>query len=201
MDKARILIVEDERLVAADIGACLEQSGHEVLGFAASGLEALQLVSEKRPDLVLMDIMLEGVMDGIATATAMRSEFNVSIIYLTALWDEAILQRAKLTEPLGYVLKPFEEALLKITIEMALHRRKMEMERDQLRTNLEEALRTVKTLRGLLPICASCKKIRDQQGAWMQMELYISSHSDARFSHGFCPQCYEEYLRKSGIEQ
>ena len=199
MDKARILIVEDERLVAADLAACLKHAGHEVVGASATGPEAVELASQTRPDLVLMDIMLEGAMDGITTAAALRAACGVSVVYLTAFCDEPTLQRAKVTEPLGYVLKPFEESLLRITIEMALYRQKVERERARLHAELEEALQTVKRLSGLLSICAQCKKIRDNQGDWIPLEVFISNNADVNFSHGFCPICYHDYVRKEGL--
>jgi two-component system, sensor histidine kinase and response regulator len=122
MPNAKILIVEDERIVAADLQGRLERMGYNVLGIISSGREAVNLAAEQRPDLVLMDITLRGEMDGVAAAEEMRRLFEVTVIYLTAHSDDATLQRAKITEPFGYVLKPFDERELLKTIEMALYK-------------------------------------------------------------------------------
>ncbi|MBN2206530.1 MAG: diguanylate cyclase [Candidatus Aminicenantes bacterium] len=122
MPKTRILIVEDESLVARDIQAMVLNLGFAVAGVAASGELALKKVEEAPPDLVLMDIVLKGSLDGIATAAAIRRRHDVPVIYLTAYADEATINRAKLTEPFGYLLKPFEERELQTTIEMALYK-------------------------------------------------------------------------------
>jgi two-component system, sensor histidine kinase and response regulator len=122
MPNAKILIVEDERIVAADLKGRLERMGYDVLDIIASGREAVSLAVEQRPDLVLMDITLRGDMDGVTAAEEMRRLFEVTVIYLTAHSDDTTLQRAKITEPFGYVLKPFDERELLKTIEMALYK-------------------------------------------------------------------------------
>jgi PAS domain S-box-containing protein len=122
VSKTTILIVEDEGIVAADLARKLEGLGYEVAGTAARGDEAVELVSRLRPDLVLMDIWLEGSMDGIEAAEAIRRHHDVPVVYLTAHSDSATLVRAKLTGPFGYVLKPFEQRDLATQIEMALYR-------------------------------------------------------------------------------
>ena len=127
MEKARIFIVEDETLVAKDIEISLENLGFSVSGIVSSGEKAIINVGESRPDLVLMDITLKGEMNGIETASEIKARFNIPAIYLTAHADEEMLQRAKLTEPFGYIIKPFEERDLGRTIDIALYRHKMEM--------------------------------------------------------------------------
>ena len=117
-----ILIVEDEGVIALDIRATLGRLGYTVAAVAATGSEAIARVEELRPDLVLMDIHLRGEMDGVEAARAIRDRFGVPVIYLTAFADPATLQRARITEPFGYLLKPFEERELHIVIEMALQR-------------------------------------------------------------------------------
>jgi PAS domain S-box-containing protein len=120
MPSAKILIVEDERVVAADLQGRLEGIGYHVLDVISSGAEAIEYAVANRPDLVLMDITLRGGVDGIAAVEEMRRRIDVTVIYLTAHSDEATLQRAKITDPFGYVLKPFHERELLKTIEMAL---------------------------------------------------------------------------------
>jgi PAS domain S-box-containing protein len=123
---ARILIVEDESIVARDVQLVLTNLGYTVLAVASSGKAAIRKTAELRPDLVLMDIMLQGELDGIQAAQQIHTLYDVPIIFLTAYADEKILQRAKITEPFGYILKPFEEKELYTNIEMALYKHRME---------------------------------------------------------------------------
>ncbi|MBT3259884.1 MAG: GAF domain-containing protein, partial [Deltaproteobacteria bacterium] len=127
MEKARIFIVEDEAIVAKDIEISLKNLGFAVSGTAFSGEKAIINIGENRPDLVLMDIMLKGEMNGIDAASQIKARFNIPVIYLTAHADEEMLQSAKLTEPFGYIIKPFEERELGSTIDIALYRHKMEI--------------------------------------------------------------------------
>jgi len=127
MKNAKILIVEDERIVAKDIENCLKELGYIVSATIASGRGAIQKVEETRPDLVLMDIHLRGDMDGTEAAQHIRDNFNIPIVYLTAYSDEKTFERAKITEPFGYVLKPFDERELYTAIEIALSRHKAEL--------------------------------------------------------------------------
>ncbi len=126
MVSTKILVVEDERIVALDIKSSLENLGYAVPAIASSGEAALKKVAETQPDLVLMDINLKGDMDGVETAEKVRANFNIPVIYLTAYADNNTLQRAKVTEPFGYILKPFEEKELNISIEMALYKHQKE---------------------------------------------------------------------------
>jgi CheY-like chemotaxis protein len=195
----KILIVEDESIVAADIRRRLERLGCVVTGTAASAEEALEKINANSPDLVLMDITIKGSIDGIAASKTVRERFKIPVVFLTAHSDEATLQRAKITEPYGYIIKPFQERDLHIAIEMALYKHHSEMERARLTAELQEALARVKTLSGLLPICSSCKKIRDDKGYWERVEFYITRHSDATFTHGYCPDCYRSIREASGL--
>ena len=122
MTQANIVIVEDEAIVAMDIKRCLKQLGYQVAGVAANSEDAVQQIVDNRPDLVLMDIRLKGDIDGIETAWRIRQRVNVPIVYLTAHSDPETLERAKFTEPYGYILKPYEDRDLHTTIEMAIHR-------------------------------------------------------------------------------
>ncbi len=189
MDKVRIMVVEDESIVAEDLRRTLEKMGYAVPGVAASGEDAIHQARALRPSLVLMDIALKGRMDGIEAAERIRTDLHIPIVFLTAYADDETLQRARVSEPFGYILKPFENRELHTTIQMALHKHRMEQERENLIAELEAALARIKVLSGLLPICASCKRIRDAQGHWQQLEVYIHDHSDAEFSHGICPDC------------
>ncbi len=129
-----ILIVEDERLIAKDIQQALMGFGYDAFGIATSAEEAIAKVTERRPDLVLMDIRIKGYRDGIETAAILRERFGIPVVYLTAHADETTLQRAKQTEPLGYLMKPVTAAELRSTVEVSLHKHGVEMrlrEREQ----------------------------------------------------------------------
>lgn len=124
MSRAKILIVEDESIIAEDIADSLESIGYTVVGIVASGEEAIVLAGKLQPDLVLMDIMLQGDLDGITAAEQIQSRYQIPAIYLTAYADEKTLQRVKDTNPFGYIVKPFEEKNLHLTIQIALQRHK-----------------------------------------------------------------------------
>lgn len=142
--KYRILIVEDEAVVAKNLEKKLTRMGYEVIGSVASGEEAVRKAGESVPDLVLMDIMLVGQMDGIEAAEKIRFCYGIPVVYLTAYTDQTILERAKVTEPYGYLVKPLTERDLQSTIEMALY--KAEMER-----RLKESEKRFRELAELLP--------------------------------------------------
>ncbi|HBX22169.1 MAG TPA: hybrid sensor histidine kinase/response regulator [Desulfotomaculum sp.] len=126
MSGARILIVEDEGIEALDLQYRLQGLGYCVPDIAFTGEEAVKKAEEISPDLVLMDIMLPGEIDGVAAAEQINARFDIPIIYLTAYADKNTLQRAKITEPYGYIVKPFKERELHIAIDMALYKHKME---------------------------------------------------------------------------
>jgi len=327
MEKPRILIVEDESIIARDLSASLEAMGYQVTGNAITGADAIAAAGDMNPSLVLMDIELQGDMDGIEAAHIIRSKYNLPIIYLTAYADDRMLERARETGPFGYLIKPFDDRELHFTIQMALYkhdldetvrkskeqfqalventnaipweisladmkftylgpqvknllgfdveeitdyqswaarihpedrdeaerfcsdarnkdenyefefrmigannqikwvrnivsvtrengkpvsmrgfilditrRKEAELERERLITELQDAIAKIKTLKGLLPICAWCKKVRDDNGYWKAVEQYVSEHSEAEFTHGMCPECQknmEEELKNS----
>ncbi|MBW2636353.1 MAG: PAS domain S-box protein [Deltaproteobacteria bacterium] len=147
MANARILVVEDEGIIAKDIRKMLENLGYDVFAVVSSGEDAVKKAAETHPDLVLMDIVLEGDMDGVEAAEQIRNRFDIPVIYLTAYSDEKTLQRAKITEPYGYIFKPFQGRELHTAIEMALYRHKMERKLNksekkyrQLIENIEEGI-------------------------------------------------------------
>ena len=122
----RILVVEDQRLIAADIENTLKKLGYVVVGNVASGEDAISKSDQLRPELVLMDVRLRGEMDGIQAAEIIRDRFNVPVVYLTAYADEETILRAKKTTPFGYLVKPFNERELRATIEIAFYTHQME---------------------------------------------------------------------------
>ncbi|MBF0508980.1 MAG: response regulator [Deltaproteobacteria bacterium] len=190
MPKARIMIVEDEAITARELAHELQELGYEIVSIVVSGEKAVRLAEENHPDLILMDIKLVGSMDGIEAAQEIKNKSGVPVIFLTSWAEDEFLARAKVTEPFGYLLKPYNIRELRACIEMALYRAEMEAK--------------VKKLSGLLPICASCKKIRDDQGYWQRIEKYIQEHSEALFTHGVCPDCvkklYPEYYAEKDYQ-
>ena len=198
--KARILVVEDEAIVAADIQDRLQALGYDVIHTADNGPEAIQKATELKPDLVLMDIMLKGEMMGTEAAGYIRTQLQLPVIYLTANSNDTTFTRARATNPFGFIAKPFDEFTLKATIEIALYKHRMEREREDLIRQLRTALAEVKTLSGLLPICAGCKQIRDDKGYWNQIETYIVRRTQAQFTHTMCPKCAIKFYEESGLE-
>ncbi|VVB85580.1 Chemotaxis response regulator protein-glutamate methylesterase/glutamine deamidase [uncultured archaeon] len=143
MAKARILIVEDERMVAEVLQLSLEDMGYTVTSVVGTGEMAIRKAEDTRPDLILMDIVLKGKMDGIEAANQIRSRSDIPVVYITAFSDENILERARITEPYGYVIKPFKEKDLQINIEIALYRHKMETKLKESQQWLAAVIRSI----------------------------------------------------------
>ncbi len=140
---ARILVVEDEVVIALDIGQQLREMGYAPVGHATHGEQAVALAAELRPDLVLMDIQLAGAMDGISAAQAIRAEFGLPVVFVTAFAADETLARAQLTEPYGYILKPYSEREMRTVIEMALYKHRADRRLQQsLDLQRESALQT-----------------------------------------------------------
>lgn len=202
--QANIFVVEDDSNVATVLEARLESFGYKVCDIANTGSKAIAGALQHRPDLIIMDILLEGDMNGIEAAEQIVRQMDVPIIFLSCLNDQEVLDRAIGTKPFGYIIKPYDNAELRSSIEIALIKHQTAKEREKLIAELEKVLLEVKRLSGLLPICAGCKKIRDEHDQWHQIEDYIHSHSEADFSHGICPECsrrlYPElYKKKNGL--
>jgi PAS domain S-box-containing protein len=128
MSKTKILVVEDESIVARDIRNMLVGLGYDVTGVVAGAKAAVQKAQETAPDIVLMDVMLQGKITGVEAAEQIYTKFSIPVVYLTAYADSTTVQQAKKTEPFGYIIKPFEERELQTTIEIALYKYKMQME-------------------------------------------------------------------------
>lgn len=140
MSTPKILIVEDEAIVAQDIASCLIKMGYVVAAIVASGEAAIAAATTTQPNLVLMDIMLQGESNGITAAEQIRSQLNIPVVYLTAYADDETLKRAKATLPFGYIIKPFKEQELKATIEISISRHQAEIA-------LQKALQDVENLK------------------------------------------------------
>ena len=190
-----LLYVEDEPITRETVSAMLERKIKTVYR-AADGKEGLDLFKEHRPEVVITDIRMP-VMGGLDMAREIRAlSPRTHIIVTTAHNDTSFFLDAIDIGIDQYVLKPVGRdrlfaAIRKCQEVLSLERtiKFKDAEQKRLIKELQEALASIKTLKGLIPICASCKKIRDDQGYWNQLEAYISEHSDAEFSHGICPDC------------
>jgi len=128
MINKHILIVEDDRIIAKLIKVNLEKFGYKSLISVASGEKALEVIENRLPDLILMDIKLEGTLDGVTTANKINEKYDVPIIFLTAHSDKKTVDEAKFSQPYGYIVKPFNEKELQITIEMALYKHNQDIQ-------------------------------------------------------------------------
>ncbi len=148
-NKSRILIVEKEGIIAKDLEAVLEKLNYNVLDIVYSGQEAIQKAEDYRPDLVISEIELNGPVDGIDVAHQLSSRFNIPVVFLTAVSDNTTIERAKIAEPYGFIIKPFEEDLLHATIEMALYKHGMQTNK------LERYMSDPKPVNGLAKVKTS----------------------------------------------
>lgn len=191
MSKARILIVEDDGITAKDLEKWLTGLGYNVSAVASSGVDAIKKAKEINPDLVLMDIILGGDIDGIEAAKQIHVYRNIPVIYLSAFSDEVTLQRANITEPFGYVLKPFDEKELHMTIEMALYKHKAEEELRMATMVFENAMdgMTVTDAKGtILAVNNAFTKITGytpEEAVGKNPRILKSGRQDAEFYKGF----------------
>lgn len=137
-EKINILVVEDEKIIALDISNTLQNLGYNVTGHAATGDEIFRQIDAIKPDLILMDIMLEGSMSGIEAARIITEKYTLPVIYLTALADEETLRKAKTTNPSGYIIKPYDDKSIHSAVEMALYKHQIELELKIKTLELEE---------------------------------------------------------------
>ncbi|MBF0318346.1 MAG: response regulator [Nitrospirae bacterium] len=141
MDKKSVLIVEDEFIIANRIKMALQDMGYTVSSIASTGEQAIEKAATDSPNIVIMDILLKGQMDGIEAAKKIRENYNIPVIFLTSHVNDSLMERAKLTEPFGYLLKPFHDKDLQATIEMALYRHDMENKLKELNITLENRVK------------------------------------------------------------
>jgi len=193
----RILIAEDDAVSRRRLEATLQKWGYEVLA-VEDGLAAWEVLQgEMPPPLAILDWMMPG-MDGIEVCRKVRERSPsrpLYIIVLTARGSRADVVAGLQAGGDDYVTKPFDREELHARVRVGLRVLQLQMNLADRVRELEEALARVKQLQGLLPICSYCKKIRDDQNYWQQVEGYISEHSDAVFSHGICPDCFEKFVK------
>lgn len=195
-----VVIAEDETLVADLIAHELASMGMEVVGRAANGRQAVELTASLRPDVVVMDIAMP-VMDGLAAAATIQTECPTPVVIVSAHEAAEDVAGATAAGVGAFLAKPPQGAELDraITIARARHADLMEMRR--LNRELTTAIAEVKTLKGYVPICAGCKKIRDDKNYWEEVEIYVMKHTEAKFSHGLCPECMPKYFPNVDLDE
>ncbi|HTR98995.1 MAG TPA: response regulator [Bacteroidota bacterium] len=189
--KLNVLVAEDDSLVADIIEHQLGLIGCAVVGRATDGNQVVAQSKELSPDAVLMDIEMPGL-DGLEATAEIQRTAPRPVVLLTAHESPDLVARAGRAGAGGYLVKPTTPEELERTLAIALARFGDLVELRRLNRELSDALASVKMLSGLLPICANCKKIRDDRGYWVAVEGYIMAHTEARFSHGCCPECRQK---------
>ncbi len=192
-EKAKILIVDDNPTNLNVLVDYLNEAGFKTL-IAESGERALYQTSNVHPDLILLDVMMPGL-DGFKTCRRLKENKatqDIPVIFMTALSETSNKVKGFQAGGVDYITKPFqqEEVLARVTTHITIRNLQKLVEAHN--AELQEALATVKLLSGLLPICANCKKIRNDEGYWKQIEIYVREHSEAEFSHSICPDCIKE---------
>jgi CheY-like chemotaxis protein len=198
----KVLVVDDNPDILLLSTTLLAKAGYEVLQ-ATTGKECLDAVRGHHPDLILLDVMLPD-MTGIEVCRRIKSDKDLEDIFVILVSGIQISSEDQ-ADGLdigadGYVVRPIsnKEFIARVQAGERIKRaedalRQKEKEQKELVAQLKKALAEIKTLKGFIPICASCKKIRDDEGYWDQLEAYISKHTEAVFSHGLCPDCVEKY--------
>lgn len=191
---AQVLVVEDAPINVEIVLNLLCQDANLQLRVAKTGTEALESVKAEPPDLILLDVGLPDL-DGYTVCRRLKADplsRLIPIIFLTSRDDPEDVVRGFEAGGVDYITKPFEALELQARVSCHLAQKRWADAERALIGELEAALAEVKTLSGLIPICAHCKKVRDDQGFWQQVEGYVSAHSRATFSHGICPVCIHE---------
>lgn len=178
-NKGTILLIDDSPTVLKMVAPILEAEGY-IVNTALSGVEGIKSAEVDVPDLILLDIVMPGI-DGYEVARHIKSHAKLRllpIIFLTGKTAAKDIVKGFECGCVDYIVKPFNTAVL--------------IARVKTHINLKQARDEIDTLRGIIPICSRCKKIREDSGYWEEVETYIQNHSEAQFSHGYCPSCEEE---------
>jgi AmiR/NasT family two-component response regulator len=196
----QVLIAEDDFLVSQMVRGLLEDLGHTVAGEAADGQEAVDLTQEVRPDVIIMDIEMPG-MNGLEATRRILDLCPTPVIILTAYETPELVKEALGSGVGAYLVKPSKIRDIEQALNIALARfddilalRRLSVELEARSTELREAQNQIKTLEGLLPICASCGKIRDDEGYWQQVETFRREHNNVKLLSGLCSECVKNSL-------
>lgn len=186
MAKTNVLVVEDESIVSKDIQHSLKKLGYNVVGASATGEKAIELARSESPDIILMDIMLKGDMNGVETADIIRKELSIPVVFLTAYADESTLAKAKITEPYGYIIKPFKEIDLHTSIEMAIYKHGKEQEVVKERDFLYSIVENKDASAGFIFVKSNSKlvKLKNEDIFYIEaLKDYVVIHTaDARYT-------------------
>lgn len=198
-----ILVVDDETITLFATTRLLRSAGYTVFE-ADSGEGCLSLAREKKPDLILLDVQLPDIL-GYEVCRQIKADAELWQSYVVLL-SGVMTSSENQSEGLeigadGYLTRPIANRELLARVQAMVRIITAERERDLLIKKLQEALATIKTLSGMLPICASCKSIRNDQGYWEEVELYVKKHSTAEFTHGICPACCKKLYGDINLEE
>ena len=187
-----ILVVDDQPANLKVLLSFLQEHNYQVY-MVDSGQRALHILPNIQPDLVLLDVMMPGI-NGFEICRKIKADQDLAVlpvIFMTALDSVSDKMAGFAAGAVDYITKPFQQSEVLARVHTHITLRKREKE-------LEQALKEIKTLTGILPICSYCKQIRNDEGYWQQVEEYISEHSKALFSHGVCPSCYKKVMAHIG---
>ncbi len=192
-EKIRVLIVDDDLLVIKMVRSILgrTENRYTIVGEAYNGQEGVALTKQFKPDVILLDIRMPQK-NGIETAQQIYDECPTPVVFLTAYDEPDLVKKASEAGAGAFLTKPPQPREIDRAITIAMARFSDMVKLRRLNAELQEALDKVKTLEGLLPICASCKRIRNETGQWEAVETYIEHHSHVEFSHGLCPECAQK---------
>lgn len=187
----RILIAEDDAVSRRVLEGMLQRWGHELV-IACDGKEAWDALSrDDAPGLAILDWMMP-VLDGIRVCEKIRqTNRSTYVILLTAKGSKQDIITGLQAGADDYVIKPFDREELRARVNVGVRIVELQRHLDDRIDELQKALSQIRRLHGIMPICAHCKRIRNDENYWQQVEAYISAHSDARFSHSICPDCFE----------
>ncbi|HDS15037.1 MAG TPA: response regulator [Proteobacteria bacterium] len=187
-----VMVVDDDLFSRRSLSVFLQNNGYRVCE-AEDGARALSLLRNCKADLILLDMDMP-VMDGVETCRRLRllKEYaDIPILMITGLDDDDSINQAFAVGATDYLTKPFHWTVLRNRVKYLIIQLYAEREQKRLVKELSETLEKVRALTGLLPICASCKKIRDDDGYWQEVETYMGEHTELQFTHSICPQCRE----------
>jgi DNA-binding response OmpR family regulator len=202
---ATVLVVEDNPDNLRLLAGILNDS--YTVRLAPNGERALATIRKEAPGLILLDIMMPS-MDGFEVCRQLKRNedtADIPVIFISAMNETVDKMKAFTLGGVDYITKPFkaEEVLARVKTHMTLRNLQLRLEKKN--AELQKALDEIKVLQGFIPICASCKRIRNDEGYWEQLETYISNHSEAVFSHGCCEECarklYPEFIKKGDMSQ
>jgi phosphoserine phosphatase RsbU/P len=208
MVKTKILVVDDVKKNIQLLGSILVKDGYAV-SYATNGAKALAMIAEENFDIILLDVMMPE-MDGFAVCRHLKQDpknKDIPVLFLTAKSEKDDIVLGFQQGAVDYLTKPFNvaELLARVKTHLALRQAQiviternaeLEQKNRQLEQLLEEnrkSMSEIRILRGILPICSHCKKIRNDEGYWTQLESYIKDHSEAEFTHGICADCAKEH--------